>query len=242
MNQVIRPNSLTRISALVFCLVCILPVSANQASAARVQSLESIHTAIKSFIRAKHPAKQIEISVGLNSQRLRLAQCQQALRVFWGSHSRKMGNTTVSIRCDAPVKWKIYAPVQVRVFKAVLVAADTLPRGQRLARSDFRLEQRDISALHGGYITQSGAFLGYTVRRQINAGRVISPNALQMPKIVKRGEFVTLIASTNGLQIRTQGVALEDGIKGSTVRVRNKRSQRIVEGRVIESGLIQVNM
>jgi len=63
---------------------------------------------------------------------------------------------------------------------------------------------------------------------------------VSVPRLIKRGEIVTLKIMTPFMQITTKGRALQDGAHGESVRVTNTRSKKIIEGVVIESGVVRV--
>jgi flagella basal body P-ring formation protein FlgA len=49
-------------------------------------------------------------------------------------------------------------------------------------------------------------------------------------KAVQRGQAVTLMADTDGMQVRMAGRALTDGLVNQRVKVQNLSSGKIVEG------------
>ena len=53
---------------------------------------------------------------------------------------------------------------------------------------------------------------------------------------------VRVIARVQGLSIGMTGVAMEDGARGDTVRVRNPASRRIVHAEVIAAGVVRINL
>jgi flagella basal body P-ring formation protein FlgA len=65
---------------------------------------------------------------------------------------------------------------------------------------------------------------------------------IQAPKLVKRGERVSVIAESGALKIRTVGQALSDGKSGDLVRVKAAGSQRVVDGIVVSQGVVKVTL
>jgi flagella basal body P-ring formation protein FlgA len=65
---------------------------------------------------------------------------------------------------------------------------------------------------------------------------------LQAPKLVKRGQRVTVIAESGALSIRSAGKALSDGKSGDTIPVRAEGSHRVVDGVVVSQGVIKVTL
>ncbi len=209
-----------------------------------IESHERIVAVVETFVAAHvNPAhRDVEISVGALDSRLRLAACDSALDTFFATGSRAWGNTTVGVRCQGAHPWSIYVPVRVQVFKSILVSAHPLPRGKVLAETDMVIERRDLAALRGGYLVDTDDARGQVVRRPLGLGMPLSPDALEAPRLVERGERITIIARSGGLEVRMAGKALMHGALGDRIQVRNLSSKRTLEARVLASGTVQVAM
>ena len=57
---------------------------------------------------------------------------------------------------------------------------------------------------------------------------------------IKRGQNVTVVRYENMIKISMQGRAIQDGSLGDKIRVLNIRSNKMVDGRVMGSGLVEV--
>lgn len=83
--------------------------------------------------------------------------------------------------------------------------------------------------------------IGKVAQRTILPRRAIPVGALRDPFLVEAGEPVRTVYSNGGLSIVMTGVALVSGALGSTVRVRNPDSGRIVTGTVRPNGTVLVD-
>jgi len=92
------------------------------------------------------------------------------------------------------------------------------------------------------YYRKPDNVIGMVLSRNISAGKVITPRLIQMPKLIKRGESVTLLAKTPYLAVRMKGKAMEDGTMGQLIKVRNISSNRVVEGIVAKASIVEVPM
>lgn len=181
-----------------------------------------------------------EIVLGHLDPRLRLKTCDAELQPFLPTGAKLPGKLNVGIRC--PEAWTVYLSAEIRVFAEIIIAARTLSRGATLSAGDTTSQRMEVSNLNSGYYLQSREVEGKILKRSVPAGRPLTPNMLRAPLLVRRGDSVTIIASTAGLQVRMKGKAMEDAALGERVSVQNLRSKRIVEGTAIESGLVQVLM
>lgn len=90
------------------------------------------------------------------------------------------------------------------------------------------------------YFTSREAVLGKVARRVLPKGHAIPINALRDPFLFKEGERVVLVFTTGGLSIEASGVALQPGVLGSLVNVRNADTGVVIRGQVQSNGSVQV--
>lgn len=226
------------------CVGMLLMCACGTVAAAPYQSIAFIRSAVRDFLKEQTSGYRTppRVSVGALDPRLRLPVCPVALETALLPGTRAEGNTTVSVRCNGGKPWSLYVQASVRVFKQVLVASHPLPRGEVVSGADLAAVDRDISRLRSGYFIDYKEVVGMRVRRSIAQGMALSPNMLESPKIVRRGERVTIQAETGGLQVSMAGKALTDGAKGDTIEVQNLSSKRKVQAIVASPGVVIVRM
>ena len=88
------------------------------------------------------------------------------------------------------------------------------------------------SRINSGTILSAADLVGMTPRRMVLDGKPIVANDVEAPRIVKRGESVTLNFKSGSLELSAMGKALEHGSKGDLVRVVNNSSNRTIEALV----------
>ncbi len=232
-----KKNHLPASFAAGLLLLATAPVAAQE-----IQSLEAIRAAVEHYLAASNPPAQgrQEIVVGKLDPRLRLAACHRALSVFPPPGSHLRGNTTIGVSCENNKPWKLYVPVSIRVYKPVLAANRFLPRGAVIQAGDLQIIESDITTLGRGYFSEDDQVVGKVVKQPLMTGKVVEPYHIGNPKIVRRGESVTILASSDGFEIRMKGKAMMDGTSGELIKVKNEKSKRIVEGKVIASGIVKV--
>ncbi len=210
-----------------------------------LQSRDSIRDTAKRFARQQLDEEAlrqvVKIKPGRLDPRLRLARCDQPLQAFFPSGARRMGNTTVGVRCNGSTPWTLYVPVTIEVYARVVVAAAPLAKGEILDGSKVRLAEYNLAKLPQGYFHQLSKVMGMRLRRNLRMGQPLVPAMVQAPRLVERGQRVILVAGGNGLDVRMPGEALSHGARGDRIRVRNLSSRRIVEGVVTDDGLVRVS-
>lgn len=206
--------------------------------------IESIREAAHQFVKLDFSkrGKTGEIKVGRLDSRLRLPRCSTKLEAFFPTHTRKIGNLSVGVRCRGIKTWTLYVPVRVGVLDKVVVVSHALPRGHVISARDIQLETRDLASLSGGYLLNPRDVIGQSLRRPIVIGAVITPAAIKPARAIRRGEKVTILARRKGIEVRMTGVALADGAPGELIRVRNILSKKIIQGIVTKYGEVMIRI
>lgn len=222
--------------AAICCALAFLSLGTGAALAAPTsqewQATESIAAAAERFLRDRigTAARRTTVKAGVLDPRHRLALCGQPLQPFLRRGTKIASRTIVGVRCTGEKPWKVYVPVNVIVTENVLVARRTLPRGHLLVADDLVAEPRDVSRLVSGYISNVEALIGQRLKTQLIAGRLLTPAMLQADIAVKRGQAVTLMINSGGINIQMGGKALMDGAINQRIQVENTNSGRVVEG------------
>lgn len=224
-------------------LACLGFTSGVQARDRLMQPAEAMVAAAKAHVVAAMDVPSgATLAVAFNppDARLRLAQCSQPLQAQTASLPPAGGPLSVRVECPAP-RWSLYLQGEAKLSAPVIMAQRDLPRGTPLQRSDFEVKTRVLHELQGGYALDADALVGRRLRQSLRQGAVIPPRATAAPLWVRTGETVTLAAGTGSLAVRMTGTALANGSANDTVRVRNGRSQRILQGRVTGPGEVQIS-
>ncbi len=228
---------------LVRAVLLVLALSVGAVEAA-VQSHEEIADAARDFLQeqAAAVASAPEVTVGHLDSRLRLEACDAPLEAFLPPGSRPLGKVTVGVRCAAPKPWSLYVQAQVKVLGPVVISARPLGRGAVLSPGDLETAEQDLAQLSGGYLSELTDALGMTLKRSVRAGMPLTAAMLEAPRLIRRGDRVTIVAHSGSLEVRMAGEALAEGGRNDLIRVRNLSSKREVEAEVVSPGVVRVRM
>ncbi len=225
-----------------YCLFFVM--FASSAAAAEYQDQASIRDAARRYM-IEHAAsvyhQQAEVEVGKLDSRLRLRQCNLPLQTYLPNGSREVGKLTVGVSCADAKPWSLYVPVTVRIYKQVVVAARTLPPGALITENDIRLARYDLADLNRGYFENTSVNLGMKLKRRLLVGDPLTPAMVERPRIIERGQLVSILAASGGMEVRTSGKALEHGAVGERIDVLNVSTEQKLEGVVTEDGEVRVD-
>lgn len=150
-------------------------------------------------------------------------------------------NATVWTYVDGQPWKKAMLRFRVHVYEAVVVTARSLPAGQLLRAEDLLQQKQDVSDLSPGYLTDPLQAIGLEIKRTAGKGVVVTRAMLVKPLLVERQAQVYIVSQRGGVEIRTEGQALQDGREGELIRVKNLRSGRVVTGRVVDEETVEVS-
>lgn len=179
---------------------------------------------------------RIETSVKKLDSRLNISACSSPLSFELRDTGTPGGNVSIHTRCQGDKPWAVYIPAEVKVLQPVIIASRNIERGIGLEHSDFDSEWRDVSALSGGFVTDSSRLLGKFSSRRIRSGEAIRLSSLSEPIAVKRGDAMVVEAQAGSIMVSTQAIALSNGRVGEQISARNSQSERVVRVKIIGPG------
>lgn len=215
------------------CLCVLLAALPLAASASSFQPIESIRQAAAAAVPGAG-SSGVEVEAMVDAA-LRLPACPAAL------HAQPANAGTIEVACPGSSGWRLYVPVRVRRMQAVLVLQRPLAPGTPLEASALALEERDVGRTVGALVDAS-ALHGYSLRRPLPAGSILTAADVQAPRLVRRGDAVVLVARAGGIEVRAGGRALADAGAGDRVTVENLSSRRQLQGIVRASGEVEVGI
>lgn len=118
------------------------------------------------------------------------------------------------------------------LLTSVPVLRDLFRPGDIIGAADIEYLDMRASDISANMIVDTNKLIGMTPRRGVPAMRPLNSADLQLPKLVKKGDMVTMILKTKSLSLTTQGRALADGAIGDRLHIVNLSSKKTVEATV----------
>jgi flagella basal body P-ring formation protein FlgA len=140
---------------------------------------------------------------------------------------------------DRPVK-TVWVTADIGLNGLVVVARRPIARGEKLEAVDLTLDQRDLSRVARGVVTELADATGTVAQAPLVPFTPIKREQLAAAAAVHRGDAVLLIAERGRLRITAAGEVREDAGVGQQVRVVNRVSRKDLVGRVIDGGTVAV--
>ena len=92
----------------------------------------------------------------------------------------------------------------------------------------------------GSVLEDRQALLGKVARRTLLKGQPVPANAVREPYLVQKGKVALVVFEAGGLTITSQATALDSGIAGDVVSLRNIDSNITIKGVVAPDGSVRL--
>ncbi|WP_433638102.1 flagellar basal body P-ring formation chaperone FlgA [Kluyvera georgiana] len=234
-----------------FLLVLSAAIPASAAAAERPTSArKQIYVAVQLHAadivrqeakRRRWPEYQAKMNLFIPSEASQYATCRQEPAVsIPGGDRLDLNRLRFDVRCADANGWDIAVTVKPDIYLPVVVADNTLERGQQISADNITIKKLNISNARGDYLNDPAEVIGLTVKRRVRDRQPITLNQLESPLLVERGQRVLMVAEQNGVEARTMGEAMKKGRKGEIIKVKNESSGRVVSAIVADIGVVNM--
>lgn len=147
-------------------------------------------------------------------------------------------NSQVIITCSRPQNpYQIVLPVKVKRLTRALVASRNLSRGAIITQQDLSSIYLDENTNLTTAVSDPNILVGSRLKRDVKAGDQIRSNSFC---VVCKNDKISIIAKSHALQLKTAGIALDDGTINDTIRIKNLKSGKVISGVVIGPAQVKV--
>jgi len=145
-----------------------------------------------------------------------------------------------SVRYAGTYRFPVWARVKIVVPVTRVIAAADLAPGRAIAADAVRVETRLENPPPGPVLVSAGEAIGKWPRTLIRAGTPIDAAMLANPRVVDRGDSVTVEVFDGAAHLELSAVADGSGAVGDNIAVLNPDSHRRFMARVEAKGRVSV--
>ena len=190
------------------------------------------------YLSVENDEQKISISEPKLAPRIHINECDTDLAVnILENHNSR--NINVKISCQLPSAWQIYLPFKINKRLPVLVAVSNLNKGTTLDKDNTRINFVNVHKIRGETLSNNKSIIGAKLKRNIQKDSAIY---IKSVCVICKGESVTILASSDTFQIKTNGTALSNGTIGDQIRIKNTRSGKIITARVKSLNKVVINL
>lgn len=103
-------------------------------------------------------------------------------------------------------------------IQKIIVALRNIERGELIRAADVEIRQQP-GTQNRNAVNSLDQVVGMEARNTVREGSLIYKNQVRAPLQVKRGETVSIFASTGGISVKTFAIARQDGALGDLIQV-----------------------
>ncbi|WP_238382736.1 flagellar basal body P-ring formation chaperone FlgA [Cognatilysobacter segetis] len=226
MHRSVRPSPLLRYLVATMLLVVVYVGRAAPATTPVADILRTAEAALGGG------GAQVQASV---DAAVRMPACSQPLTGV------ALGPRMAEVRCPDAPGWRLTVPARVRRDADVVVLLAPVQGGTAIEAAQLAVQRRDVAGGSGVGMSDPAQVAGHIARRSMPAGTVVSAGDLaDGAGALKRGDPVVIVSRAGGIEVRTGGRALGGAVAGAVVAVENLASKRIVRGRLVADGVVEV--
>ena len=142
---------------------------------------------------------------------------------------------TAIVACGKAEAAKTY-PIRGRIqlLSEIPVLTRTINPGEVISEADLTWRKIPINKVNSNVLTAQADIIGKAAQhRLLQPGHPLQRSDLKAPKLIKRGELVTVVYKEDGMVIRVQAVAKHDAAKGESITLQSPLSNREIQAVVV---------
>lgn len=220
-------------------LVC-LTLLAVTSSVSALTSDEAIRSKVATMYDLDTNQYQIDILTNrLKSADISLSQL--TLRPLSPKEPLGLFSMMADVKNDGVLLESGQIRLKIRKFADVLVLLEGVRRSKSIASKQLALKRMEVTNLRKRPLVDLFELDGNRARRNLRRGDILTADDLEQIPDIDNGRDVTIIYNEGMCRISADGRALQAGLAGEYIRVRNKSSGKIILARVVDATAVVVD-
>jgi len=134
------------------------------------------------------------------------------------------------------------APVDIKAYKDVLVAATNIDREKLITKSIVNVKNMEVSNSLEYVLTENMIEKEIITKKMYREGEILDKRLVKLRPDVQRCTPVTAYMTVNNLMISIEATALAEGMMGEYIGVENKGYKRVYTGKIIGENKVLIEM
>lgn len=227
-----KKRNFTIRKSLAKCVAYMALSSAAFASLAAQSVHEKVEQGAKQFLLSQlsvtNDDTDIDVDVVSIDERINIPECPTGFQYNASEEALSQSYISVRVSCGDN-DWYLFTSGQVTRTKEIVVTQGAISPGTVLTSTNLSLAKVDVRRLRYTAFTDISDLIGARMKRRITDGQAIQSNMLCF---VCKGDRITITAEISGMEVKTAGIAQQDGVVGDNIKVINASSQKAVIARV----------
>lgn len=186
----------------------------------------------------KQPGQNVSIEVNPIDERIHIPACTPGFAYHTDSSALAQSYVSVRVSCNNN-EWYLFANARVTRTRPVVITAGMISPGTMLTSENLRVAQVEVNRLRHTAYHDINTLVGARMKLRVRQGQPVQANMLCF---ICKGDRVTIKAQLSGMQIKTAGIAQQDGVIGDTISVLNASSRKTVVAEVASTQDVVVRL
>lgn len=130
--------------------------------------------------------------------------------------------------------------MKIRKYGEVVVLADRFKRHELFHPDRLAVRRMDITNLREQPVADFSQLAGYRAKRNIRKGIILTLGAIEPIPDIELGAEMQIVYDDGLCRVTAPGVALQSGLAGEYIKVKNKATNKIIMARVIDDSAVAV--
>ncbi|MFA6431473.1 MAG: flagellar basal body P-ring formation chaperone FlgA [Candidatus Margulisiibacteriota bacterium] len=227
---------------------CIL-ISFSTVAAIENVSENKLEKVIKNYITAKVPnVKMDEITLEFagdeNIEELNIGDPGtkvKVLEVMPGFRPAGWMMFPIEIKKGRSIKKK-FIRIKVGIFRDVAVSVELIKKQTIITEAMLKKDKRDVSVLPNKYFRNLDPLIGKETKISIPVNSIIYDWMIKEVPLIRKGSQVQVLFANDGIEVRSAGIALEDGYLGAVIKVKRKDSSKTIDCKVRTDKVVEFSL
>jgi len=123
--------------------------------------------------------------------------------------------------------------VRVKIYEKVYISTKDINRRDPINVSDFKLVEKEITAVRGKIVNSLGEVIGARAGRNIKKGDILTTESLEAMPVIFPGDKVSAASIVGNVLISFNAISRQEGSIGDVIRIRTKNND-IYKAEVID--------
>ncbi len=226
--------------------VLIAVLTAAVSVSAAVIPADDIRDAITAYIEGISSPEGIEYSPNVpNMFDIEVESDGETVIEVFHDPDRAIGQVlplTVTIKAtDGEMLRELRVSPKLRKIGIAAALNRDVARGEIISESDVELVKTDITAERGVCFTVDEV-RGMEAKKHIKEGSVLSASDIRAPYAVERGDTVTVEVRKQGILLRTEGTARQNGAVGEVIKIFVEMTRATISCKIVDSATVVANV
>lgn len=179
------------------------------------------------------------LSNRLNTQNI--TDCSLALRPLTQKDPLGLFSVLATLMRGEEVVATGQVRLRIKKYATVVIANDRITRGSSLDPELLVMQKMEITNLIEQPLTSFDDLDRFRARRNLKKGTIVTNGCLERIPDIERGHETLIIYDDGVCKVTAPGMALQSGLSGEYIKVKNKATKKIIVARVVDNNSVAVD-